>query len=1174
MYSIWRKLFGSAEDELEVKRDLLKLENRLLDQAVLEEQVDSHGNNNKQDEDETENEEEEEDAIVQSACVARRGVISSLSKTGGIIDNTISFDCQAAQQISEELQPGCVVEYLSYTSEQRGSRVVKILSIIESNWNATAADQKIEDALQSLKLDKPRFFNTQVRNILGAISQRLPASIVVDTDYGDLSIELDNVEISFIPHKGDNVCLLCNVQLDEGYVDKQGEILEVKKVTPARIELQQKCTVDRVLEEFVVLDTNAYALQEDVPKGISLHLGDIVMADLIECDYSKYSRRAVKLSLLEKNFGRVNSNNLCGTGKQMVTILGVERFVFTEQWKKQNVTLKLQNNGHRQLTLNSIEIQSPAEAQISVVEPVSSRQIDTNGVISVVFEVHTKFVGESKERYALIFDTFKIRRYLTIIVCETDEAAREAERRLIASEQLSVKARTVGQRSRFYAHQVWSIKNTLVPGESVATQRRFVKARLGPFNVPEKMREIKLTTERRFEMQDSLEALYPCVKEPLSSRNYAQRFSTLLHLEEIDYTVNFRNYDRERAHFQRDGEFLSLQIENLAERRPSLVLGDTVHALNPWLNCGSKENKSFEGIVHKVLFNRVLLKFNSSFQDKYNGEDYRLTFHFSRFTFRKQHYAAGRILSHLGEHFLFPNKVLKRQNPQLEVTFRDDNIYLLDDKLPWYNPGLNSIQKRAVYNILRGETDKMPYVIFGPPGTGKTLTLVEAVLQLVRNLPGARLLIGTPSNSSADLIIKRIIDSNVLAQGDFIRLVSQNQVERDLIPPELKSYCATGDIGVIDDSQHSMIVTDSGLKLRCQMKFLVLHRIIIGTCTTLGNFLQMDIPPGHFTHVLIDEAGQCTEPETVVPCLLLSQTQGQVVLAGDPHQLQPIVLSTSSANYGLRKSLLERLLELAPYSKDMQRFPHHSGYNPAVLTKLLYNYRALPSIMAVYSKLFYDNELVPMLSEQESREARLLADLQVIFEPNVDMPRTQGTFFYGIMGENMQEPDSPSWYNPSEAREVFLITIQLYRRNVHPDQIGILTPYAKQVKVLRNMFIGADVSMPKIGSVEEFQGQVSIIVNIGIYLVVHSRTPSLQERDIMLISTVRSATTLLNSDALLNLGFVLSKKRMNVACSRARALMVIFGNPNLLCIDDCWRHLILYCANNNAYFGCELPKKI
>lgn len=490
--------------------------------------------------------------------------------------------------------------------------------------------------------------------------------------------------------------------------------------------------------------------------------------------------------------------------KQAVTLDGITRFVFTEQWKKHIVTLKIQNNGDRKLNLQRIDIESPTDSQINVVEPVSSRQIDIGSEVSIIFEVHTKFIGESKEHYTLVFDKFKMRRYLTIVVCESDMEAREAERRLIASEQLVAKGRTVSQRSRFYANQVWSIKSTLVPGESVATRRRFVKTRIPAFDVPEKLRNIILCSEYKSEMIDTLDIQYPWLQEPLNIKNYTQRFSALLHLEEIDYTINFRNYDRERAHFQRDGEYLSLQIENLAERRPSLVLGDTVHALNPWLDSSCNDSKTFEGVVHKVLFNRVLLKFNGSFQDKYNGEDYRLTFHFSRYAFRKQHYAAGRIVSHLGEQFLFPSKVLKRENPQLDVTYKDDDMYLCDDKLPWYNNTLNPIQKRAVFNILRGETEKMPYVIFGPPGTGKTVTLVETVLQLIRNLPGARLLIGTPSNSSADLIIRRIIDSKVLAQGEFIRLVSQNQVEKDLIPTDLKSYCATGDIGVIDPNQSSV----------------------------------------------------------------------------------------------------------------------------------------------------------------------------------------------------------------------------------------------------------------------------------------------------------------------------------------------------------------------------------
>ena len=55
------------------------------------------------------------------------------------------------------------------------------------------------------------------------------------------------------------------------------------------------------------------------------------------------------------------------------------------------------------------------------------------------------------------------------------------------------------------------------------------------------------------------------------------------------------------------------------------------------------------------------------------------------------------------------------------------------------------------------------------------------------------------------------------------------------------------------------------------------------------------------------------------------------------------------------------------------------------------------------------------------------------------------------------------------------MTLQLYRKNIKPESIGIITPYSKQVKHLRSLFTTADIEMPKIGSVEEFQGQVSII---------------------------------------------------------------------------------------------------
>ncbi|EDW17931.2 probable RNA helicase armi [Drosophila mojavensis] len=1147
MLSFWSRIFHNCEKELQQKRDLLALEHDFLDQEHVTE-------NSERKTEETNRNENGKSKESSTTCSSRKGIITHLTDQTGIIDNILNFQKHIAAELFEELNVGCVIEYLVYEQEHGENKVIKIQKIVEHSWEKTTED-KVKDVLETLKLDNPTYFNMQLRNILGFITQRQPSSIVVDTDYGELTVQLDSIESTFLPRTGDEITLECQVQLDEGYVDQQGEILEVKKMFPTRIEPKQQCTVERVFEEFTVLSSQAYVLKEDVPIGLQLHLGDIVQADLIECKYAKFSRRAIKVVQLEKNFGQITKNQISTScsNKRAVAVEGVERFIYTEQWKKHRVTLRIRNVGKRDFELRYIKIPNSSDAQITVVEPVSSRTIKMGHQISLIFEVHTKFIGESKEFYCLQFDTFKLTRFLTVIVCETKEQAIEANRRLIASQQLVVTGRNVRQRSRFYAYQVYSNKSPLVPGESIATKRRFVPVHLLSYDVPDKLCTIVLKTEVVQDVWDLLGVEYPFLNENFTFTNYAQRFSTLLHLEEIDYSISFRNYDRERAHFIREGEYLSLYIENLAERRPSLVLGDTVNAINPWLEPDSKDNKLFQGVVHKVLFNRVHLKFHANFQQKYNGEDYRLEFHFSRFSFRKQHHAVSHICDKMGENFLFPSKINKRDQIQLDITLKDDEMYLYNQKLNWFNTSLNHIQKRAVYNVLRGETHQMAYVIFGPPGTGKTVTLVETILQLVRNVPGARLLVGTPSNSSADLITKRIIDSKALNHGDFVRLVSQNQVEKDLVSPDLAPYCATVDIGSIDATHDSMIVTDAGLKLRCQAKFLGKHRITISTCTTLGNFIQMEFDPDHFTHVLIDEAGQCTEPETMVPIVLLAKERSQVILAGDPYQLQAIVTSRYSSEMGLNVSFLERLLQTPPYRRDLQRFPHSSGYNPCVLTKLLYNYRALPSIMSVYSKLFYDNELVSMVSEKDSREAHTLAKLQTIFEPHLDMPRTHGTFFHGILGENMQDMDSPSWFNPAEAREVFLLTITLYRHNVHPDNIGILTPYAKQVKTLRSMFIAADVNMPKIGSVEEFQGQ---------------------ERDIMLISTVRSSECNLRSDARYNLGFVRCNKRMNVAISRARCMLVIFGNPLLLSVDDCWRHLLLFCANNNAYFGCEMPESI
>ena len=271
----------------------------------------------------------------------------------------------------------------------------------------------------------------------------------------------------------------------------------------------------------------------------------------------------------------------------------------------------------------------------------------------------------------------------------------------------------------------------------------------------------------------------------------------------------------------------------------------------------------YEGCVHRVKNNEVLLKFNPKFHNEYTGEDCQITFKSSNTTLRRCHDAINLAITHFEQDFLFPNKVIQKpaqfyfteveendlsilnhkrnrsissgstssldlstegsvkSPPRVSVLERlfntkpgyrksstkspsserndnesefiitkvqsfngNGNIKNIDNskkslevyenelkkrKLLWYNKRLNYYQKKAVVNILKGHARPLPYVIFGPPGTGKTITLCEAALQIMTTISESRLLIATPSNSSANLIAERLLDSGVLKPGDLVR---------------------------------------------------------------------------------------------------------------------------------------------------------------------------------------------------------------------------------------------------------------------------------------------------------------------------------------------------------------------------------------------------------------------
>lgn len=69
----------------------------------------------------------------------------------------------------------------------------------------------------------------------------------------------------------------------------------------------------------------------------------------------------------------------------------------------------------------------------------------------------------------------------------------------------------------------------------------------------------------------------------------------------------------------------------------------------------------------------------------------------------------------------------------------------------------------------------------------------------------------------------------------------------------------------------------------------------------------------------------------------------------------------------------------------------------------------------------------------------------------------------------------------------------------------------------------------------------------------------------MLVSTVRTEQKQLKKDNRFGLGFLQCPKRINVAISRARALLVIFGKQSILEQDVNWKRIINYAKDKNTF---------
>ncbi len=314
-------------------------------------------------------------------------------------------------------------------------------------------------------------------------------------------------------------------------------------------------------------------------------------------------------------------------------------------------------------------------------------------------------------------------------------------------------------------------------------------------------------------------------------------------------------------------------------------------------------------------------------------------------------------------------------------------------------------------------------------------------------------------------------------------------------------------------------------------KLYVQHANVIGTtCVASARKDFIESYPV-FDVVIIDEVSKATPPELLLPML----KGKKIILVGDHHQLPPLLgndtleetlqeMAEESEDFEgkaelknlLKESLFERLFKNLPKSNK---------------TMLAIQYRMHENIMATITQ-FYDQENERLQCGLKNSELERDHKLEsTLIQRNnhllwLDMPNEPAFFEERMKG-------GKSLYNPAELKRIGSLLKELDVAAAQAKQegrmeanekksIGVISFYGEQVKRIDRM-IHQELRLPHLtirtGTVDRFQGM---------------------EMDVILLSMVRN-----HDNKQDDIGFAKDYRRLNVALSRARELLVLIGSTKM-----------------------------
>ncbi|XVE75645.1 hypothetical protein DITRI_Ditri12bG0109700 [Diplodiscus trichospermus] len=450
-----------------------------------------------------------------------------------------------------------------------------------------------------------------------------------------------------------------------------------------------------------------------------------------------------------------------------------------------------------------------------------------------------------------------------------------------------------------------------------------------------------------------------------------------------------------------------------------------------------------------------------------------------------------------------------------------------------FNSNLDHSQKDAITKAL---SSKDVFLLHGPPGTGKTTTVVEIILQEVKR--GSKILACAASNIAVDNIVERLAPHRVklVRLGHPARLLPQvldsaldakvlrgdNSSIANDIRKEMKALngklLKTKDRNTRRDIQKELRTLSKEERKRQQLAVTDVIKDADVILTTLTGAFSRKLDNTTFDLVVIDEAAQALE----IACWIALLKGSRCILAGDHLQLPPTIQSVEAERKGLGRTLFERLAEL---------------YGDEVMSMLTVQYRMHELIMNWSSNELYNGKI----KAHPSVAAHMLFDLENVKKSSSTEPTL---LLIDIAGCEMEErkDEEESTLNEGEAEVSISHAKRLVQSGVPASDIGIITPYAAQVVLLKMLKSNEDkLKDLEISTVDGFQGR---------------------EKEAIIISMVRS-----NSKK--EVGFLSDHRRMNVAVTRARRQCCLVCDTETVTSDRFLKRLIEYFEEHGEYLSAS-----